>query len=328
MSDDQRRRSAADALVEGLPTRSTIDEAAARIDGYVRETPVVDLEPGVFGVPGRLSLKLELIQHSGSFKARGAFNLLLARDVPPAGVVAASGGNFGLAIAYAARQLGHPATIFVPEVTVAAKRDKLSALGARVVVTGQVYADALSASLTEVENTGALFAHAYDQPEVVAGGGVCARELVTQRPSLDTVLVSVGGGGLIGGFACWYAGDTRIVAVEPEQAPTLARALAAGAPVDVEVSGVAADSLGASRIGALGFAAARRWVERSVLVTDDDIRRAQWLLWDTARVLCEPGSAAPLAALLAGAYIPAVDERVCLLICGANLDPASLTPPI
>lgn len=309
-----------------LPTRADIERAADRVAAYVRETPVLDLEAGAFGVPGRLALKLELVQHSGSFKARGAFNLLLARDLPAAGVVAASGGNFGLAIAYAARALGHPATIFVPEVTVAAKRDKLSALGARVVVTGDVYADALTASLAEVEATGALFAHAYDQPEVVAGGGVCARELAAQRPDLDTVLVAVGGGGLIGGYACWYGGDVRLVAVEPEQAPTLARALAAGAPVEVGVSGVAADSLGASRIGELGFAAAQRWVDRAVLVADDDIRRAQWLLWDQARVLCEPGSAAPLAALLSGAYVPTPDERVCLLICGGNLDPRSLTP--
>jgi len=309
-----------------LPTRSDIENAAGRVAGYVRTTPVLDLEAGAFGEHGPLTLKLELFQHSGSFKARGAFNLLLSRAVPEAGVVAASGGNFGLAIAYAARALGYPASIFVPEVTVAAKRDKLSALGAKVVVTGEVYADALAASVAEAGATGALFAHAYDQPEVLAGGGICARELAAQRPELDTVLVAVGGGGLIGGFACWYAGDTRIVAVEPEQAPTLARALAAGEPVEVTVSGVAADSLGASRIGALGLAATQRWVERSVLVTDEEIRRAQWLLWDRVRVLCEPGSAAPLAALLAGAYVPSTDERVCLLICGANLDPGTVSP--
>ncbi|MBI3965893.1 MAG: pyridoxal-phosphate dependent enzyme, partial [Chloroflexi bacterium] len=220
----------------------------------VRETPVLDLEPGALGLPGRLSLKLELLQHTGSFKARGAFNLLLARDVPSAGVVAASGGNFGLAIAYAARALGHSATIFVPEATVEVKRAKLRTLGANLVVTGAYYADALAASLEHAQRTGALVAHAYDQPEVVAGGGVCALELESQRPRLDTVLVAVGGGGLIGGVATWYGGRARVISVESEQTATMAAALAAGRPVDVEVSGIAADALGARRIGDLGFA--------------------------------------------------------------------------
>ncbi len=305
-------------------SRREIEVAAERIAGYVRKTPLLELEPGAFGLPGRLSLKLELCQHTGSFKARGAFNLLLARSVPPAGVVAASGGNFGLAIAYAARCLGHKATIFVPRVTAEAKLARLRALGAEVVVAGDYYADAYEVSLLHVRESGALSAHAYDQPEVVAGQGTLARELAAQRPDLDTVLVAVGGGGLIGGVATWYAGGAKIVAVESEQTGTLAAALQAGRPVDVEVGGIAADSLGARRIGEYGFAAARRWVAAALLVSDEQIIKAQRLLWEETRVLCEPGSAAPLAALLAGAYVPAADERVGVIICGGNLSPASL----
>ena len=223
-----------------------------------------------------------------------------------------------------ARSVYH-ATIFVPEAASAAKQAKLRALGAELVVTGKFYADALAASLERVEETGALFAHAYDQLEVVAGAGTCARELDQQQPELDTVLVATGGGGLIGGISTWYGGSTRVISVESEQTSTLASALAAGEPVDVELGGVAADALGARRIGNLGFHAARQWVDRALLVSDDAILEAQQALWDSARIASEPASAAPLAALMTGAYRPADDERICLIICGANIDPASLS---
>lgn len=305
-------------------SRSDVELAAGRIASYARQTPLLHLEMGAFGLPGQLTLKLELLQHSGSFKARGAYNLLLSRPVPPVGVVAASGGNFGLAIAHAARRLGHRAVVFVPKVTPEAKRVKLRALGAEVVIAGDFYADALEASLLQARDTGALFAHAYDQPEVVAGQGTCARELEGQCPDVETVLVAVGGGGLIGGTATWFQGRVRVVSVESERTPTLAAALRAGQPVDVEVGGVAADSLGARRIGEQGFEAARRWVDRAILVSDDAILAAQKALWDEVKVLCEPGSAAPLAALLTGAYVPEPDERVAVVVCGGNLDPRGL----
>jgi threonine dehydratase len=309
-----------------LVTRDAIEDAAARIAGYARETPVLALGPNAFGLPAGLTLKLELTQHAGSFKARGAFNLLRARDVPAAGVAAASGGNFGLAVAFAARALGLRATIFVPEVTSEAKRATLRTLGAELVVGGAYYADALEASIAFAEQTGALLAHAYDQPEVVAGAGTCGREFERQAHDLDTLLVAVGGGGLIGGIATWYADRVRLVGVESTQTPTLAAALAAGRPVDVEVGGVAADALGARRLGQTGFEAARRWVDRAVLVSDEAILAAQRRLWEEARVLCEPASAAPLAALLDSAYVPAPGERIGLLVCGGNLDPASFGP--
>ncbi len=306
-------------------TREDIEAADRTIDGWVRRTPVMEMEQDAFGLSCSLSLKLEQLQLSGSFKARGAFNLMRNREVPSAGVVAASGGNFGLAIAFAARALGHHATIFVPEAASPAKQAKLRALGAELVVTGRFYADALAASKERVAQTGALFAHAYDQHEVVAGAGTCARELEQQLPNLDTVLVATGGGGLIGGISTWYGGATRVVSVESEQTSTLASALAAGEPVEVELGGIAADALGASKIGELGFHAATHWVDRALLVSDDAIVSAQRALWDEMRIACEPASAAPLAALMTGAYPPEKDERVCLLICGANVDPATLS---
>jgi threonine dehydratase len=306
-------------------TREDIDAADERIAGWIRRTPVMELERGAFGLPGKVSLKLEQLQRSGTFKGRGAFYLLLNREVPEAGVVAASGGNFGAAIAYAARALGHHATIFVPEVTSEAKQAKLRALGAELIVTGDFYADALAASKLRVAETGALFAHAYDQFEVVAGAGTCGRELAAQQPDVETVMVATGGGGLIGGIATWFGGDVRVVSVESEQTATLASALAAGEPVDVKLGGVAADALGATRIGEIGFAAAQRWVDRALLVSDEAIITAQHALWDQLRIACEPASAAPLAALMAGAYVPAAHEHVCILICGANLDPATLS---
>lgn len=290
----------------------------------MRETPVVDLEPGAFGVGGRLSLKLELLQHSGSFKARGAFNAMLAADVPAAGIVAASGGNFALAVAHAADELGYPATIFVPEAAPAAKLDRLRRTGAEVVVAGAYYDDALVAARDRVEATGALELHAFDDPLVLAGQGTCGRELDLARPQLETILVAVGGGGLCGGIAAWYGERARIVAVEPQRCPSLARAREAGHPVEVEVGGLAADSLGARRIGDHPWAVIEPWVDDSVLVADETIREAQRRLWTELRIAAEPGGAAALAALLGGAYEPAAGERVGVVICGGNFDPADL----
>jgi threonine dehydratase len=307
-----------------IPTRSEIEAAAARIALHVRRTPVIDLPPGTFDLPGRLALKLEQLQVTGTFKPRGAFNLLLSREVPAAGVVAASGGNFGLAIAHAARCLGHAATIFVPEVTGSAKRARLDALGADVIVAGAVYDDALVASREHATRTGALLAHAFDQPEVVAGQGTCGRELQAQRPELDTVLVAVGGGGLIGGIAAWYAGDAQVISVEGERTPALSAARAAGGPVDVDVSGITADALGARRVGEIAFAVAEAYVEDALLVSDAAVREAQRALWEALRLPVEPSTATVLAALQSGAYVPAVDERVGLVICGANVDLATL----
>ena len=305
--------------------RGAIAEAADRVAPWVRRTPILRLEADELGCAHPpLVLKLEQLQHAGSFKARGAHNLLLTAAVPESGVVAASGGNFGLAIAHAAGRLGHPASIFVPEISSPAKVERLRALGADVVVGGAFYADAYAASVEHAARTGGLLAHAYDQPEVVAGAGTCAVELEEQAPEVTTVLVAVGGGGLIGGVAGWLQDGRRVVAAESTGTPTLRAALDAGEPVDVELSGVAADSLGARRIGALGFAAATRWVDEAVLVEDSAIVDTQRRLWEHARVAAEPGGATALAALLSGAYRPAADERLAVIVCGANLDPGSL----
>ena len=305
--------------------RGAIAEAAGRVAPWVRRTPILRLEADELGCAHPpLVLKLEQLQHAGSFKARGAHNLLLTAAVPEAGVVAASGGNFGLAIAHAAGRLGHQASIFVPEISSPAKVERLRALGADVVVGGAFYADAYAASVAHAARAGGLLAHAYDQPEVVAGAGTCAVELEEQAPEVTTVLVAVGGGGLIGGVAGWLQDGRRIVAAESTGTPTLRAALDAGEPVDVELSGVAADSLGARRIGTLGFAAATRWVDEAVLVEDSAIVDTQRRLWEHARVAAEPGGATALAALLSGAYRPAADERLAVIVCGANLDPGSL----
>ena len=300
-------------------TRTDVDRAAHRIEGRVRLTPVLALEEGALGVPGRVTLKLELLQHSGSFKARGAFNRMLAGPLPEAGVIAASGGNHGAAVAFAARSLGVRAEIFVPSIASPVKVERLRRYGAQVTQGGAAYADAWLAMQARAAETGALVVHAYDAPEVVAGQGTAARELEAQAPGLDTVLVAVGGGGLIGGTAAWYGGRVRVVGVEPVRAPTLARALEAGEPVDVEVGGLAADSLGARRVGQEGFALARAHVDGVVLVEDEDIAAAQAQLWDALRVAAEPGGAAALAALTSGRYKPAAGERVGVLVCGGNV---------
>jgi len=304
-----------------------IEAAAARIAPHVRRTPLWVLSSAALeidGPPFELWLKLEQLQVSGSFKARGMFNRLLANEVPATGVVAASGGNAGIATATAARALCVPAEIFVPTAISTAKRERLEGLGARVVVTGAAYADAFAACQQRQHETGALMMHAYDQSEVLAGAGTLAREIEQQAGVPDALLVSVGGGGLVGGIAAWFAGRTRVVALEPHGAPTLHRALAAGAPVDVEVGGIAADALGARRIGQLAWEVIQRHPLASLLLDDAAIRDAQRLLWQSFKLAVEPAAALPLAALRSGAWRPREAQRICLIVCGANVDPASL----
>jgi threonine dehydratase len=298
--------------------RREIERVREVIRPYVRVTPVVTVSGGDFGLAGfPITLKLELLQHSGSFKARGAFANLLMRKIPEVGVVAASGGNHGAAVAYAAMQLGTRAKIFVPTVSSPAKIARISAYGADLDIVGERYADALAASTTWVERTGALPVHAFDQLETLLGQGTLGMELSEQAP-LDTVLVSVGGGGLIGGIAAWYAGQTRVIGVEPESAPTLTEALKAGRPVNAPAGGLAADSLAPRKVGELMFPIARAHVAKVLLVSDDAIRRAQDALWSAVRIVAEPGGAAAFAALLSGAYTPSAGERVGVVVCGGN----------
>ncbi len=310
-------------IMNGHPpvTRETIAQTFELIRPHVRRTPVIDIDLADFGLPAHpTALKLEFLQHSGSFKARGAFANLLTRLTGPAGVAAASGGNHGAAVAYAAQKLGVPAAIFIPDIAPQAKRDKIAGYGARLVVGGDRYADALAACNDFVAQSGALSVHAYDMPETLIGQGGVGLELEQQRPDIDTLLVAVGGGGLIGGIAAWYGGRVRIVAVEPAAAPTLNMALAAGRPVDAPAGGIAADSLAPRQIGALMLPIAQRHVAASVLVEDDAIRAAQQALWDRMRIVAEPGGAAAFAALLSGVYRPLAGERVAVLLCGANTD--------
>ncbi len=304
--------------------RAEIEAASVRIAGYVRTTPVMSLERGVWGLDANLVLKLEQLQHTASFKPRGAYNRILSNAVPSMGVIAASGGNHGIAVAYVARRLGHRAEIFVPEACSPVKVERLRTYGAHVTIVGATYAEALVASQERAGQTGALVVHAYDQPEVVAGQGTLGSEFARQAPDLDTVLVAVGGGGLIAGVAAWFAGSVRVLGVEPERAPSMATALKAGQPVDVAVAGVAVDSLGAKRVGELAFTLAQQYVERVVLVSDESIRVSQRALWNDLRVVAEPGGATALAALLSGAYQPAPGERVGVVICGGNADLAQL----
>jgi threonine dehydratase len=308
-------------------TRDSIIETHARIAPYVRRTPVIEVDGADFGLDGvRLCFKLESLQHSGSFKARGAFANLSLREVPEGGVVAASGGNHGAAVAYAAQRLGIAATVFVPSTSSAAKRKRISDCGAHLIVGGERYADAFAASEEYLRHNPALAIHAYDQVETLLGAGTTGREF-TEQADIDTMLVAVGGGGLIGGIAAWLAGSTRLIGVEPHAAPTLARALDAGEPVDTDVSGIAADSLGARRIGALMFPLAQRSIDRVALVSDEAILQAQAALWDTLHVVAEPGGAAAFAALLSGAYRPQPGERVGVLVCGANTTAVDFPSP-
>jgi threonine dehydratase len=291
---------------------------------HVRRTPVVEVDGADFGLAGRLHLlfKLELLQHTGSFKPRGAFANLLTRTVPPAGVAAASGGNHGVAVAFAAHRVGVPARVFVPTVASAVKLERIRSYGAELVIEGDRYADALAASERWLATSGAMPVHAYDQAETLLGAGSLGAELEAEVGEVDTVLIAVGGGGLLGGVAAWYA-DTpnrkpRLVGVEPRLAPTLTRALEAGRPVDAEAGGIAADSLAPRRVGTLMFPFARDHVERVVLVEDEAIAAAQRALWRVLRVAAEPGGAAAFAALLSGSYRPAEGERVAVVICGGN----------
>jgi threonine dehydratase len=305
--------------------RADIEAASERIAPHVRTTPVLELEPGAFGVDGAsLVLKLELLQHTGSFKPRPAFSRMLAAAVPEAGVIGSSGGNFGVAVAYAARRLGHRAEVFVPDTSSPVKIEAIRRLGADVRIVPGFYADAYATCLERAEVTGALMMHPYDQTEVVAGDGTIGIELSHQVPDADTVLVAVGGGGLLAGVGAWFRGDVRVIGVEPEACPCLYAALEAGEIVDVEVGGIAADSLGARRVGEIAFATAREFVDGVVQVSDDAIREAQRRLWERSRLVAEPGGATALAALLAGVYRPEPDERVVVLVCGANTDPASV----
>lgn len=298
-----------------------IERASSRTRGHLRRTPVLQAGSDVW-------FKLEFMQHSGSFKARGAFNRLLAAaeagTLPAAGIVAASGGNAGLAFAHAARELAVPATIFVPTISAPVKVNRLRELGATVVQEGSEYAAAHEAALAAAAASGALYCHAYDQPEVVAGQGIIGLELLEQIQDLDTVLVAVGGGGLMAGIAVALGNRARVIAVEPEAAPTLHAALAAGAPTDVTVGGVAADALGARRIGDIAFGIASGMGIRSLLVPDEAIAAARRELWQRYRLVTEPAGAAAWALLASGAWRPAPDERVAVLLCGANTDPADL----
>jgi threonine dehydratase len=300
-------------------TRDGIRTTEAVIRPYIRRTPVMELGGAEFGLAGvRLWLKLELLQHTGSFKPRGAFAGMLTRKVPAAGVVAASGGNHGVAVAYAAEQLSMPARIFVPTVSSPSKTARIRSYGADLIITGERYNDALAASEDWAAESGALPIHAYDQPETLQGQGTVGLEFEEQAADLDTLLVAVGGGGLIGGVAAWYEGGVKIVGVEPEGAPTLWNALRAGRPVDSEAGGIAADSLAPKRVGELMFPIAQKYVEQVVLVTDDAIKNAQRTLWQSIRIASEPGGAAAFAALLSRRYQPRAGERVGVLICGGN----------
>ena len=299
--------------------RDRIAAAERLIRAHIRRTPVLAADTADFGLgPQPLVFKLEFLQHSGSFKARGAFANLLLREIPAAGVVAASGGNHGAAVAYAAMKLGIPARIFVPTISSPAKIERIRGYGADLVVTGERYADALAASDAWAGRSGALPVHAFDQRETLLGQGTIGLELDEQVLDLDTLLVAVGGGGLIAGIAAWYRGRVKIVGVEPELAPTLARAVAAGRPVDAEAGGIAADSLAPRRIGELVFPIAKAHVAEARLVADEAIGRAQVALWERLRVVVEPGGAAAFAALISGRYIPGTGERVGVLLSGGN----------
>jgi threonine dehydratase len=296
--------------------RDTIAEAAARIAPFIRRTPVMDI--AMPGVAKPVCLKLELFQHTGSFKPRGAFTNLVGTKIPKAGVAAASGGNHGAAVAYAAKILGIAARIFVPTISSPAKVSRIAGYGATIVQEGANYQAALALCENYVRESGALNIHAYDMETTLAGQGTLGRELENQAPDLDTVLVAVGGGGLIGGIAGWYQSRTKVVGVEPETCNCLHAALAAGATTTIKPSGLATDSLGASAAGSLMFPIAQKFVDHVALVSDENIRNAQRYLWTNVQIVTEPGGATALATLLSGAYKPAKDERVGVIVCGAN----------
>lgn len=307
--------------------RTEIIRYEALIRPYIRRTPVIEIDGADIGVESkRLLLKLELFQHSGSFKARGAFANLLTRKIPANGVVAASGGNHGAAVAYAAMKLNVAAKIFVPTVSSPAKLVRIRAYGANLVVEGDRYADALTAGEAWAQQSGALRVHAFDQDETMLGQGTIGMELDEQAPEFDTLLVSVGGGGLIAGIAAWYAGRIKVIGVEPLASPTLTKALEAGHPVDAEAGGVAADSLAPRRIGERVFPIASKYVHSTVLVTEDAILNAQKVLWEGLRVVAEPGGVAAFSAICSGAYKPMPGERVAVIISGGNTTAVKFEP--
>lgn len=286
---------------------------------FIRRTPIVEVDGTEFGLPDHaLTLKLELLQHSGSFKARGAFANLLTREVPPAGVVAASGGNHGAAVAYAAMKLGKPAKIFVPSISSPAKVQRIRDYGADLAIEGDRYSDALAASEAWAQRAGALPVPAFDQIETILGQGTVGLELAEQAPEIDTVLVSVGGGGLVAGIAAWYAGRIKVIGVEPLASPTLTKAFEAGHPIDAEAGGLAADSLAPRRVGEKVFPIVRKYAPQTVLVSDAAIADAQATLWRALRIVAEPGGAAAFSAILSGAYKPASGERVAVVVSGGN----------
>jgi len=308
-----------DTQVDDIIDRHSIAQTERLIRPHIRRTPVIEVDGADFGLAATsLSFKLELLQHAGSFKTRGAFTNLLTREIPEAGVVAASGGNHGVAVAYASVKLGISATIFVPTISSPAKIQRIRDYRAELVVTGERYADALAASEVWAEQSGALSIHAYDQRETLLGQGTIGLEIEQQSPDIDTLLVAVGGGGLIAGIAAWFSGKVRVVGVEPEGSPTLTMALQAGEPVDAPAGGIAADSLAPRRVGTLVYPIAKRHVDHVVLVADDEIKRAQLVLWETLRVVAEPGGAAAFAALLSGRYQPRPAEQIGILLSGGN----------
>jgi threonine dehydratase len=305
--------------VSGRIDKERIARCETAIRPYIRRTPVIAFDAEDAGLaPNRLVLKLELCQRAGSFKTRGAFANLLLREIPEAGVVAASGGNHGVAVAYAAMKRNVPAKIFVPSVASPSKLAQIRDCGADLVIEGDRYADALAAAEDWAARSSAMPIHAFDQDETMLGQGTLAKEFEGQAPEIDTLLVAVGGGGLISGIAAWYAGRIKIVGVEPSAAPTLTKALEAGHPVDAEAGGIAADSLAPRRVGERGFPIVREFVHGVVLVSDEAIVRAQKALWSALRLVAEPGGAAAFAALLSGGYRPAKDERVGVVVCGGN----------
>lgn len=304
-------------------SRTEIQDAGRRIAMHVRRTPILAMEEKSFGINAKIFFKLECLQHTGSFKPRGAFNYILSSSVPAAGVIAASGGNHGAAVAYAAQKLGYRAEIFVPAVAPANKIERLRQYGAAINLIGNDYAEALAASRERAAQTGALGIHAYDDERVLAGQGTVGMELEEQVRGLDSVLIAVGGGGLIGGVAAWYQDRVRVVGVEPERAATLHKSLGAGQVVDVDTGGVAADSLGARRVGELMFPIAQKFVSQSLLVSDDQIIEAQRALWQHLRLIAEPGGATAFAALLSGVYKSRPGERVGVVLCGSNTDLSS-----
>ena len=308
-----------DIQADNMIDRDYIAQTERLIRPHIRRTPIIEVDAADFGLAAaRLSFKLELLQHAGSFKTRGAFTNLLSREIPRAGVVAASGGNHGAAVAYASMKLGIPAKIFVPTISSPAKVQRIRDYRAELVVTGDRYDDALSASEVWAEQSGGLSIHAFDQRETLLGQGTIGLEMEEQSPGIDTLLVAVGGGGLVAGIAAWFGGKVRLVGVEPEAAPTLTMALQAGKPVDAPAGGIAADSLAPRRIGALVYPIAKRHVDHVVLVPDDAINRAQLALWETLRVVAEPGGAAAFAALVSGRYEPRPGEQVGILVSGGN----------